>query len=123
MKDLKLFCSHLLAAGLQEWQGKELQRGGRSSKVQSRRGKKQIPHCVRDDTLEQEKSTDLKVRHYNGKRNRAGGRAGVGGAWGMVAGNWITVKVQYLGTYHSNETRGSRGAGRSWREFCSLVRQ
>ena len=41
----------------------------------------------------------------------------------MIAGNWITVKVQYLGTYHSNETRGSRGVGRSWREFCSLVRR
>ena len=26
---------------------------------------------------------------------------------GMIAGNWITVKIQYLGTYHSNETRGS----------------
>ena len=25
--------------------------------------------------------------------------------------------------YHSNETRGSRGVSRSWREFCSLVRR
>jgi len=24
---------------------------------------------------------------------------------------------------HSNETRGSRGIRRSWREFCSLVRR
>ena len=25
--------------------------------------------------------------------------------------------------YHSDETRGSRGVRRSWREFCSLVRR
>jgi hypothetical protein len=84
---------------------------------------KQIPHCVRDDTLEQKKSTELKVRHYKGKRNREGGEMGVGGAWGMVAGNFITVKVNYISNYHSNETPGSRGVGRSWREIWSLVRQ
>src|SRR5579859_3612294 len=38
-------------------------------------------------------------------------------------GNWITVKVQYLGTYHSNVRRGSGADRRSWREICSLVRQ
>ena len=40
---------------------------------------KPIPHFVRDDTLEQKNNTELKVRQYEGKRNPAGGRAGVGG--------------------------------------------
>jgi len=60
--------------------------------------------------------------HFRGEGRGTGGFA-VGETYEMIAGNVITVKVQYLGTYHSNETRGSRGDRRSWREFCSLVRQ
>ena len=60
--------------------------------------------------------------HFRGEGRGTGGFA-VGETYGMVAGNWITVKVQYLGTYHSNVRRGSRGVRRSWREFCSLVRR
>ena len=44
--------------------------------------------------------------HFRGEGRGTGGFA-VGETYGMIAGKWITVKVQYLGTYHSNETRGS----------------
>ena len=42
---------------------------------------------------------------------------------GMIAGNVITVKVSVPKIYHSNETAGSGEIGRSWPEFCSLVRR
>ena len=42
---------------------------------------------------------------------------------GMIAGNVIPVKVSVPKIYHSNETAGSGEIGRSWAEFCSLVRQ
>ena len=42
---------------------------------------------------------------------------------GMIAGNEITVKVSVPKIYHSNEKIGSGEIGRSWPEFCSLVRR
>jgi hypothetical protein len=41
----------------------------------------------------------------------------------MVAWISITVKVTVPLFYHSNVRRGSGVVGRSWREFCSLVRR
>ena len=41
----------------------------------------------------------------------------------MVAWNLITVKVTVPLFDHSNVRRGSGVGGRSWREFCSLVRR
>jgi hypothetical protein len=63
--------------------------------------------CERGGLRESEKGADLKVRHYKESRELGEGDDGVSETWRMIAGNWITVKVQYLGTYHSNETRGS----------------
>jgi len=60
--------------------------------------------------------------HFRGEGRGTGGFA-VGETCGMIAGNWITVKVQYLGTYHSNVRRGSGGRRRSCGDFRSLMRR
>jgi hypothetical protein len=46
--------------------------------VASRERKKQVSRCARDDRGEEEKSTDLAVRHYNGEEKPGAGGAGVG---------------------------------------------
>jgi hypothetical protein len=38
---------------------------------------KEMPHCVLDDTGTKERSADLKVRTYNGKKEPDGGASGV----------------------------------------------
>jgi hypothetical protein len=63
--------------------------------------------CWRGGLREEEKGTDLEVRHYKHNKQLGEGDEGVGETQGMIARNWITVKVQYLDTYHSNETRES----------------